>query len=70
MDKAGINIDGRHHEAHAMRHSLATNLMRNNAPLSAIANILGHASTRTTEHYLSVDEANLQKLSLEVPDEK
>jgi len=70
MDKAGINIDGRHHGAHAMRHSLATNLMRNNAPLSAIANILGHASTRTTEHYLSVDEANLQKLSLEVPDEK
>lgn len=70
MDKAGININGRHHGTHSMRHSLATNLMRNNVPLSSISNILGHASTSTTEHYLTVDEANLQQLSLEVPDEK
>ena len=70
MDKAGINIDGRHHGPHALRHSLATNLMRNNAPLSAISNVLGHASTRTTELYLTVDERNLRQLSLEVPDEK
>ena len=69
MDKAGINIDGRHHGPHALRHSLATNLMRNNAPISAISNVLGHASTRTTELYLTVDERNLQKLALEVPDE-
>ncbi len=70
MGKAGINIDGRHHGPHALRHSLATNLMRNNAPLSAISNVLGHASTRTTELYLTVDERNLRQLSLEVPDEK
>ena len=70
MDRAGINIDGRHHGPHALRHSLATNLMRNNAPISAISNVLGHASTRTTELYLTVDESNLQKLALEVPDEE
>ena len=70
MDRAGINIDGRHHGPHALRHSLATNLMRNNAPISAISSVLGHASTRTTELYLTVDERNLRKLALEVPDEE
>jgi site-specific recombinase XerD len=42
--------------------------MNDNVPLSAIANILGHASTRTTEIYLTVDETHLKELSLEVPD--
>jgi integrase len=67
IKRSGIDIDGRHHGPHALRHSLATNLMSKNVPLSAIANILGHASTRTTEIYLTVDETHLKELSLEVP---
>ena len=68
MKIAGIHYEGRHHGPHALRHSLATSLMNENVPLSAISNIMGHSSTRTTEIYLTVDETNLKELSLEVPD--
>lgn len=68
MGKAGINVKGRHHGPHALRHSLATGLMQKNVPLSAISNILGHSNTRTTEVYLAVDTSHLAELSLEVPD--
>lgn len=68
MKIAGIQYEGRHHGPHALRHSLATNLMNENVPLSAISNIMGHSSIRSTEIYLTVDETNLKELSLEVPD--
>ena len=67
MQTAGINYEGRHHGPHSLRHSLASNMMSENVPISAIANILGHSSTRTTEVYLTVDETHLKELSLEVP---
>ena len=67
MVVSGINYEGRHHGPHSLRHSLATNMMSENVPISAIANILGHSSTRTTEIYLTVDETHLKELSLEVP---
>lgn len=68
MMAAGINYEGRHHGPHSLRHSLAANMMSENVPISAIANILGHSSTRTTECYLTVDETHLKELTLEVPD--
>jgi integrase len=68
MGKAGIDTKDRHHGPHALRHSLATGLMQQNVPISAISNILGHSSTRTTEVYLTVDTTHLAELSLEVPD--
>lgn len=67
MQAAGISYEGRHHGPHSLRHSLATNMMAENVPISAIANILGHSSTKTTEIYLTVDETHLKALSLEVP---
>lgn len=67
MRVAGIEYEGRHHGPHSLRHSLATNLMSDNVPISAIAGILGHASTKTTEIYLTVDETHLKEISLEVP---
>ena len=67
MQTAGINYEGRHHGPHALRHSLASSLMSENVPISAISNILGHSSTRTTEIYLTVDETHLKEISLEVP---
>jgi integrase len=70
VERAGFMDRGRHRGPHALRHSLATNLMRENVPLSAISSILGHSSTRTTEIYLSVDETHLRELTLEVPDER
>jgi integrase len=67
VKRAGFEDKGRHRGPHALRHSLATNLMRENVPLSAISNILGHSSTKTTEIYLSIDETHLKELTLEVP---
>ena len=68
VERAGFDDHGRHRGPHALRHSLATNLLNENVPLSAISNILGHSNTRTTEIYIGVDEKNLKELSLEVED--
>ena len=40
MDLAGVNYEGKHHGAHALRHSLATNMINNNVPISAISQVL------------------------------
>ena len=69
MNIAGIEFEGRHHGAHALRHSLASDLLQNDVPISAITGILGHSSTRATEAYLTIDETHLKELSLEVPNE-
>lgn len=69
MNIAGIEYEGRHHGSHALRTSLASDLLNNDVPISAIAGILGHSSTRSTEAYLAIDETHLKELTLEVPNE-
>lgn len=69
---SGVNIDRRHHGIHAMRHSLATELLENGTPLPVIKNALGHASTASTCNYLKVDVNRLRSILLQptpVPDE-
>ena len=46
---------------HTMRHSFATNLLRNNANLFHVSKLMGHSSTQTTEVYLHYTDADLQK---------
>ncbi|MGM9848324.1 MAG: site-specific integrase [Bacilli bacterium] len=70
MKKAGINYANKHHGPHAIRHSLATNMINNNVPISAISQILGHNNIRTTEIYITKDTTHLRELTLEVPNEK
>ena len=67
MNDAGIDYSNKHHGPHSLRHSLATNLLNENIPISSISSILGHSNTKTTEIYLTVDEKHLKELSLEVP---
>ncbi|KAA6325565.1 Tyrosine recombinase XerD [termite gut metagenome] len=67
ISEAGIEVNGRHHGGHAMRHSLATNILGNNVGLSVISNVLGHVSTKTTMVYLGVDVKILIEYSMEVP---
>ena len=67
IKKSGLATNGRRMGPHALRHSLATGLMNDNVPLSAISGILGHASAQSAEAYLTVDEMHLKELSLEVP---
>lgn len=67
IENSGVDTGGRHRGPHALRHSLATNLMEGDVPISGISDILGHASTLTTEIYLTIDEKHLKEVSLEVP---
>lgn len=53
-----------------MRHSLASNLLKNNTPYPVITGILGHENTSTTRMYLAIDIEQLRSLALEVPYEE
>lgn len=69
FDKAGVDTKNRKHGPHALRHSLATNLLKGNSPMPVITGILGHKNLNTTSKYLSIDVDSLRKCSLEVTDE-
>lgn len=68
MRDAGVKIPcGRRHGPHALRASLASNMLRNNVPLPVISETLSHSSTDTTRIYLKVDFDHLRQLSMDVP---
>jgi site-specific recombinase XerD len=48
--------------AHVLRHSAATQMLRQGASLPAIGAVLRHASVETTAHYAKVDMALLQEV--------
>lgn len=62
-----VNVERRHHGMHAMRHSLATQLLKNDVQLSVISDVLGHSSTQSTMNYLRVDLEGLKRCLLDVP---
>lgn len=47
---------------HTMRHSFATNLLRNNTNLLYVKEFLGHTSVQTTEMYTHVVNEDLRKI--------
>ena len=67
MLKAGININGRKHGFHSLRHSFSSSLLKENVSLYSISTILGHESIGTTMAYLNIDVSKLRELALEVP---
>lgn len=67
MKKANIDYSTRKHGSHALRHSLATNLLKNRVPISIISDALGHSSTSVTMNYLHTSLENLLECSLDVP---
>lgn len=50
---------------HMMRHSFATNLLRNNTNLLYVSKFLGHSSVQTTEMYTHVVNEDLRRLYAE-----
>lgn len=66
--RAGIDVSGRRHGPHALRHSLASRMLGEGASYPAIGAVLGHAGTESTKTYLRVDVEHLRALALEVPD--
>lgn len=56
--KSGLN----HVHAHTLRHSFATNMLRNNAGIRYIQVMLGHSSLETTQMYTHVVDEDLRKV--------
>jgi len=68
LSRAGVEIpSGKKHGPHALRHSLASALLRQETPLPVISAVLGHRDSCTTGTYLSIDVTQLRTLALEVP---
>jgi len=57
--KAGIKRDV---SAHSLRHSFATHLLGSGVDLRYMQEILGHKSSKTTEIYTHVSEANIASI--------
>lgn len=67
MQSSGIETSGRRFGPHSMRHSLASNMLRQGTSLPTISSVLGHESTQTTMEYLRVDVTNLRECVLDIP---
>jgi len=65
LEHAGV--ESAHKGAHVLRHSLATNLLRQGGSLDEIGELLRHASPDTTAIYAKVDVAALHTLALSWP---
>lgn len=57
--RAGITT---HVTPHTLRHSFATNLLRNNANIRYVQTMLGHSSLETTQMYTHVVDEDLRKI--------
>ena len=62
-----ININGRHYGAHALRHSIATNMVNSGVSMFSVANSLGHSNIECVKIYGKVNLVNLRKCVLEAP---
>lgn len=68
LTRAGVVVPaGKKRGPHALRHSLATELLRHETPLPVISAVLGHQDSRSTGSYLAIDLTQLRKLALDVP---
>ena len=62
-----VGIESAHMGAHVLRHSLATNLLRQGGSLDEIGELLRHQSPNTTAIYAKVDIVALHTLALPWP---
>lgn len=62
-----IDLRGRHFGAHALRHSVASNLINSDISAFSVANVLGHSNLDCVHIYAKVDVNGLRKCVLEAP---
>ena len=66
LQHGGIEL-GRVAGAHLLRHSLATQLVRQRRPINEVADLLGHRSINTTALYVKVATSQLAEVALPFP---
>lgn len=66
MKRAGISSP--FHGAHVLRHSAATEMLRQGASLHSIGSVLRHRTIETTEQYAKVDTKTLQMVTQPWPE--
>jgi len=66
--KAGII--GKHVSPHTLRHSYATDLLRNGADIRSVQAMLGHSSVTTTQIYTHVTDTQLREIHKKFHDKK
>ena len=66
--KAGIM--GKHVSPHTLRHSYATDLLRNGADIRSVQAMLGHSSVTTTQIYTHVTDTQLREIHKKFHDKK
>lgn len=57
----------KHRGMHSLRHTAASRMLEQGAPLSVISDILGHSDTDSTAVYLKVDMKRLKECCLNIP---
>jgi len=67
MEKAGIVTGGRKRGGHALRSTLAGELVSEKVPYEVVRKILGHEDTTSMKHYVKFDIEMLRSCSVEVP---
>lgn len=68
--KSNIDYKNKKIGIHSMRHSLASELLKENIPLPIISSILGHSNTSVTTMYLKIDKTRLIKCCLSLKEVK
>lgn len=64
---AGIDIRGKRHGAHALRSSLATQLLSEGISYPEVQHVLGHTSPDAATHYIRVEIDRLRECAIDVP---
>ncbi len=67
IEVSGVEIKGKHHGPHSLRHSLASVLLKNGTSMHIISKSLGHTCSTSTMKYLRIDLTSLMKCALPVP---
>ena len=67
MTSSGIDIKGKRHGAHSLRHSAALRMLENRIGLPLIKDTLGHQSCESTKVYLRIDLNSLRECVIDAP---
>jgi len=65
--KSNVKWAKRRHGVHCLRHSLATNMLKNGSPITIISDTLGHVNSNTTMKYIHLNVDGLLQCTLDVP---